>query len=281
MNSVELYNQLSFLSSKSITHGYSTSFSTAIKLLHPDLRAPIHGIYGMVRLADEIVDTFHEYDKRNLLEEFRKETLMSIERRISLNPILNSFQLVVNQYNIELSLVEAFFDSMYEDLEKKTWETVEEMNEYIYGSAEVVGLMCLQVFCEGNNEMVKDLQPAARALGAAFQKVNFLRDLNDDITHLQRKYFPFADLNNLTCSVKKQIEEDIHHDFQAAFEGIRKLPIKSRFGVMVAYKYYLCLFNKIKSLPPQVLMKKRISIPNIQKAYLLVKAGFERPFYYG
>lgn len=281
MNSIQQYNQLSFSNSKTITTGYSTSFSTAIKLLHKDLRDPIYAIYGMVRLADEIVDTFHEFDKATLLNNFKKETFEAIEQKISLNPILNCFQLVVNQYNIPHDLIHAFFKSMFVDLEKKEWNTYEEFNEYIYGSAEVVGLMCLQVFCEGDEQLVKKLQPSSRALGSAFQKVNFLRDLNDDLSNLNRKYFPYADLNNLTPTIKKQIESDILKDFEEALVGIKQLPLKARFGVMVAYKYYLCLFKKIKNSPPQVLFKKRISVPNIQKAFLLLKANFERPFYYG
>ncbi|WP_126973401.1 phytoene/squalene synthase family protein [Gynurincola endophyticus] len=281
MNSISLFTKAGFKCSRHITQSYSTSFSSAINLLHADLRDPVHGIYGLVRLADEIVDTFHDYNKRELLEKFKHDTYEAIHNRISLNPVLQSFQITVNKYNIEPALIDAFFDSMFVDLDKKSWTTPDELNKYIYGSAEVVGLMCLKVFCEGNQQLTDELKPAAMSLGAAFQKVNFLRDLNDDLTHLERQYFPYVDLKNISQKDKEAIEADILKDFSDAYKGIILLPVKARFGVLVAYKYYLCLFHKIKNLPPEALFKKRIRVPNFQKALLLMKAGFERPFQLG
>jgi phytoene synthase len=281
MNSISLFTKAGFKCSRHITQSYSTSFSSAINLLHADLRDPVHSIYGLVRLADEIVDTFHDYNKRELLEKFKRDTYEAIHNRISLNPVLQSFQITVNKYNIEPALIDAFFDSMFIDLDKKSWTTPDELNKYIYGSAEVVGLMCLKVFCEGNQQLTDELKPAAMSLGAAFQKVNFLRDLNDDLTHLERQYFPYVDLKNISQKDKEAIEADILKDFSDAYKGIVLLPVKARFGVLVAYKYYLCLFHKIKNLPPEALFKKRIRVPNFQKVLLLMKAGFERPFQLG
>jgi len=266
------FHAVSNKSSEITTKEYSTSFSSAIRLLHHDLQQPIYNIYGFVRFADEIVDTFHDYDKASLLEEFKNDTYAAIHRKISLNPILNSFQKTVNEYNIDHHLVGAFFQSMEMDLNQKTYDT-RNFNEYVYGSAEVVGLMCLHVFCEGKKEVCEKLKFSARSLGAAFQKVNFLRDINADYNGLSRMYFPGCDFNNFTEQDKKQIEADIHNDFKAAYSGILKLPLKSRFGVYVAYKYYLSLFKKIKNLEPARILESRIRIPDYKKIMIIVRAG--------
>ena len=241
-----LFHELSQQCSKATTKKYSTSFSSAIKLLHSDLRVPIFNIYGFVRFADEIVDTFHKHDKAILLAEFKNETYLAIERGISLNPILHSFQLTVNKYIIPLHLIDTFFKSMEMDLSKTSYE-YSDYKEYIYGSAEVVGLMCLYVFCEGDTMIYKKLRPSAQLLGAAFQKVNFLRDVKTDYEQLNRTYFPKVDFKNFTLPMKLQIEKEIADDFSGAYKGIIQLPIKARFGVYVAYKYYLSLFKKIKT----------------------------------
>ena len=269
---MNLFHEVSRLCSKATTEKYSTSFSSAIKLLHPDLRTPIYNIYGFVRFADEIVDTFHEYDKATLLAEFKKETYTAIKREISLNPILHSFQETVNKYHISPELIDAFFNSMEMDLTQSDY-TSEKYQEYIYGSAEVVGLMCLYIFCEGNIEMYNILKPYAQSLGAAFQKVNFLRDAKADYQQLSRTYFPGVDFSNFTSCSKKKIEEDIATDFANAYKGITQLPQKARFGVYVAYKYYLTLFNKIKKAQPKSILHQRFRIPNYGKAFILAKAS--------
>lgn len=272
MNNIQLFDYVSLDCSKSITKRYSTSFSLAIKVLHPDIQDSIYGIYGFVRLADEIVDTFHDYDKLDLLNKFRDETFLSISNKISLNPALNTFQQVVNVYGIRHDLIDSFFDSMFADLDKTEWTGEVELKKYIYGSAEVVGLMCLHVFCEGNSTLVAALAPAATSLGAAFQKINFLRDLKEDLYTLGRRYFGNTDFTNFDINAKRIIEADIQKDFQNAYKGICKLPIKARFGVFLAYKYYMCLFNKIKRLPPETILQKRIRVHNFQKVFLYVKA---------
>jgi 15-cis-phytoene synthase len=269
---MNLFNELSQQCSKATTEKYSTSFSSAIRLLHNDLRIPIFNIYGFVRFADEIVDTFHEYDKEELLAEFKRETYIAIERGISLNPILHSFQITVNKYKVSHDLIEAFFTSMEMDLSNTTYNS-NGYKEYIYGSAEVVGLMCLYVFCEGNKEMYQKLKSAAQSLGSAFQKVNFLRDVKADYEQLNRTYFPEVDFNNFTLSMKKQIEDDIAKDFADAYEGIIYLPGKARFGVYVAYKYYLSLFRKIKKTKPANILEQRIRVPNYGKVIIVAKAG--------
>jgi phytoene/squalene synthetase len=240
--------------------------------LHPDLRAAIFNIYGFVRLADEIVDTFHEHDKPLLLQQFKEATFDAIERGISLNPILHSFQKTVNEYTIDLELVHAFFRSMESDLTQNAYDR-QGYEEYIYGSAEVVGLMCLHVFCEKDKLLFEKLKQAARALGAAFQKVNFLRDINADFISLSRMYFPGCNFHDFTAGDKQQIESDIEQDFKNAYHGILQLPIKARFGVYVAYKYYYSLFSKIKDTHPQHILHKRIRIPNYYKAYIVLRAG--------
>ena len=266
------FHAVSNKSSKVTTKEYSTSFSSAIRLLHHDIQQPIYNIYGFVRFADEIVDTFHDYDKASLLEEFKNDTYAAIHRGISLNPILNSFQQTVNKYNIDHELIKTFFQSMEMDLSQKTYDT-RNFNDYVYGSAEVVGLMCLYVFCEGKKEVCEKLKFSARSLGAAFQKVNFLRDINADYNGLSRMYFPGCNFNNFTEQDKKQIEADIHKDFKAAYSGILKLPLKSRFGVYVAYKYYLSLFKKIRNLEPARILEARIRVPDYKKIMIVLRAG--------
>src|SRR6187200_829380 len=269
---ISKFHTVSNKSSELTTREYSTSFSSAIRLLHHDMRQPIYNIYGFVRFADEIVDTFHDYDKTLLLEEFKRETYIAIDREISLNPILNSFQQTVNEYNIDHDLIGAFFSSMEMDLSQRNYD-IKNFNDYVYGSAEVVGLMCLYVFCEGKKELFEKLRDSARSLGAAFQKVNFLRDIRDDYNSLSRMYFPGCDFNNFTDINKKKIEADIYNDFKRAYNGILKLPLKSRFGVYVAYKYYLSLFRKIKSLEPARVLESRIRIPGYEKAMIVLRAG--------
>lgn len=269
---LHLFHTISESCSRLVTERYSTSFSSAIRMLHRDLRKPIFNIYGFVRFADEIVDTFHDHDKQSLLVQFRQETYDAIARGISLNPILNSFQLTVNAYNIDHKLIDAFFHSMEMDLEKKTYDS-KGYQEYIYGSAEVVGLMCLYVFCEGKRSLYEKLEAPARSLGAAFQKVNFLRDIKADYNGMARIYFPGCDFNNFTEADKKRIEEDIHQDFRQAYHGITQLPLKARFGVYVAYKYYLSLFRKIRRMKPARVLEERIRIPNYYKAMIILRAG--------
>ncbi|MEO6721170.1 MAG: phytoene/squalene synthase family protein [Ferruginibacter sp.] len=269
---IHLFHDLSQQCSKAATEKYSTSFSSAIKLLHPDLRRPIFNIYGFVRFADEIVDTFHEYPKEELLAEFKRDTYTAIKRGISLNPILNSFQLCVNKYKLPHELIEAFFKSMEMDLSKTAYNS-DGYKEYIYGSSEVVGLMCLHIFCEGNNFMYDKLKPFAQSLGAAFQKVNFLRDVKMDYEDLSRTYFPEVDFSNFTPLMKNRIEGDISNDFANAYKGISQLPVKARFGVYVAYKYYLSLFKKIKKTKPAHIMEQRIRIPDYWKMFIVAKAG--------
>lgn len=269
---MNLFHEVSQDCSRITTEKYSTSFSSAIRLLHKDLRTPICNIYGFVRFADEIVDTFHGYDKAMLFEEFKKATYDAIERGISLNPILHSFQMTVNQYGIDHALIDAFLYSMELDLGKHTYDRAG-YETYIYGSAEVVGLMCLYIFCEGNQVQYDALKPAAKSLGSAFQKVNFLRDVKADFEGLDRMYFPDCDFTNFTHADKLAIEQDIQKDFDEAYAGILNLPIKARFGVYVAYKYYLSLFKKIQRLEPAHILESRIRIPDYGKAFILAKAG--------
>lgn len=272
MSSIQLYNQVTAEASKKTTLMYSSSFSLAIKLLHADLRQPIYDVYGLVRFADEIVDTFHDYDKAALLNQFKKDTYEAIEQGVSLNPILHRFQLTIRQYNIELDLVEAFFKSMEMDLSKQAYDA-QAYQTYIYGSAEVVGLMCLHIFCNGDKATYESLKPAAQKLGSAFQKVNFLRDIKADYEGLERMYFPNCDFTNFKEEDKRQIEDDIQADFSGALEGIKALPIKSRFGVYVAFKYYYTLFKKIKKTEHDSILKMRIRIPDYKKLLILANAS--------
>ncbi|MBS1664198.1 MAG: phytoene/squalene synthase family protein [Bacteroidetes bacterium] len=274
---MHLFHRVSQRCSQITTEEYSTSFASAIRLLHRDLRSPVYSIYGMVRLADEIVDTFHEQDKQQLLTELKAETFNGILRGLSLNPVLHSFQLTVRKYRIDEDLIEAFFHSMEMDLCRDR-HTGTSYKEYIYGSAEVVGLMCLQVFCEGNAALYDRLLPYARSLGAAFQKVNFLRDLHSDYHNLNRTYFPDMEFDNFTPAIKREIEEDIEKDFRHAAIGVEQLPVKARFGVYVAYKYYFSLFNKIRNLEPAGVLRKRVRVPNYQKLMILLGASLKNRF---
>lgn len=269
---MQLFHTASERCSRITTEVYSTSFASAIKLLHRDLQHSIYNIYAFVRFADEIVDTFHDYDKTTLLTQFKKETYEALDRKLSLNPILHSFQKTVHKYSVDRELIGAFFRSMEMDLRKTHYDNAG-YNEYIYGSAEVVGLMCLYIFCEGNKELYGKLELSARSLGAAFQKVNFLRDIKTDFTGMDRVYFPSCDFTNFTSIDKLKIEEDIENDFTGAYQGILNLPIKARFGVYVAYKYYFSLFKKIKKLKPSRILEERIRIPNYGKALIIVRAG--------
>ena len=269
---MQLFHEVSNQCSRFTTKRYSTSFSSAIKLLHKDLRAPVYNIYGFVRFADEIVDTFHEFDKEELLREFKEETYKAIERKISLNPILNSFQRTVNEYEIDIKLIDAFFNSMEFDLHKTTY-TASGYKNYIYRSAEVVGLMCLIIFCEKDHAKYEKLKPYAQSLGAAFQKVNFLRDVKSDYQKLERTYFPEVDFKNFTAESKNHIEDEIMADFNNAYEGIILLPLKARFGVYVANKYYLSLYKKIKRTQAEKILEQRIRIPSYSKALIVLRAG--------
>lgn len=266
-----LFDNASIRTSKMVTNIYSTSFSLGIKFLHKEFQDPIYSIYGFVRFADEIVDTFHDFNKKELLDEFKLETYRAIERGISLNPVLNSFQKVVNDFKIDIKLIDTFLKSMEMDLEKKEY-TEEGYKEYILGSAEVVGLMCLRVFVKGNQKMYDDLTPYAMALGSAFQKINFLRDLHADYLGMGRVYFPNVELSQLTPETKHELENDIEIDFDKGLQGIKLLPKNSRFGVYVAYIYYRKLFNKIKSLHPERILEERIRIPNSQKMALFASS---------
>ena len=270
---IELFHDSSFVCSRKVTEMYSTSFTLGIKALHPDFRDAIFGIYGFVRFADEIVDTFHQYDKQMLLNRFREDTYRAIEEGISLNPILHAFQLTVHKYQIERKLIDAFLHSMEMDLSFTNYKQ-EHYEEYIYGSAEVVGLMCLRVFCDGDNATYDKLVPSARSLGAAFQKVNFLRDLRDDFQDKGRVYFPNVNFENFCQEEKLQIEAEIAADFKAAYEGIIQLPKKSRFGVYLAYTYYLKLFQKIKTTPAENVMETRIRVSNGRKLVLWLQTYF-------
>ena len=272
---LELYHTTCLESSKLVTQRYSTSFSMGIRAFDKEYRMPIYGIYGFVRFADEIVDTFHDYDKKLLLEEFRKDTFKAIETGISLNPILHSFQLVVNEYRIDSELIVAFLDSMEMDLFKSNYESKDLYEKYIYGSAEVVGLMCLQVFCKEDRTLYESLIPAARSLGAAFQKVNFLRDMTSDMEERGRVYFPGIDFNAFGENDKESIVADIQKDFDDALEGIKRLPKGARRGVYLAYVYYLQLFKKIKQAPIQRLLTERIRVNDGQKALLYGRTVFQ------
>jgi phytoene synthase len=266
---MELFNQTSFKCSKLITQRYSTSFTLGIKTLDKQLHFPIYAIYGFVRFADEIVDTFHDYDRELLFYNFCKSTWQAIEDKISLNPVLHAFQLVVHQYQLDLSYISAFLKSMEMDLKQLKYHR-ELYDEYIYGSAEVVGLMCLQVFCGSNKSQFENLKEAARSLGAAFQKVNFLRDIKSDFQERGRVYFPKVDFNLFDNSAKKEIEKDIEEDFKKAYAGILQLPKCARMGVYLAYIYYRKLFRKIKATPARQILHERVRVPDKTKFALLL-----------
>lgn len=265
-----LYHQTCRQCSKLITKAYSTSFSLGIRSLDKRFHDPIYGIYGFVRFADEIVDTFHHKDKKQLLDEFKHDTFKAIDQGISLNPVLHTFQEVVREYNIPHDLIESFLESMEMDLYFDTYKQ-EGYEKYIYGSAEVVGLMCLCVFVEGNIDEYERLREPARKLGSAFQKVNFLRDLKDDVYERGRVYFPGVDFDSFNVDAKRAIEDDIQKDFDEAYIGIMQLPAGARRGVYLAFVYYQRLFNKIKSLTPEVIKTERVRVPNGKKLYLLMQ----------
>lgn len=273
MDAKELYDQTSLDCSKLITQRYSTSFTLGIQTLDKKFHAPIYAIYGFVRYADEIVDTFHAHDKAKLLADFRHETYVSIDSGLSLNPVLHGFQLMVNKYEIDLDLIEAFFKSMAMDLDFSTYNDSRYL-EYIYGSAEVVGLMCLKVFVEGDDAMFQRLKRPAQMLGSAFQKVNFLRDIKSDYEERGRVYFPGVSFENFDKSAKGLIEVDIQKDFDEALNGIVQLPDGAKLGVKVAYLYYQKLFDKIKGLSAETITHERIRIPNSQKFTLLIGTYF-------
>jgi len=267
-----IFDKVSNDCSKLVIKRYSTSFYFSSSLLSKSIRQDIFNIYGFVRLADEIVDTFHEYPKKELLEDFESELWRSLDNKISLNPILNSFQHTVNKYSISKDLISSFLDSMKMDLEKKEYNSVEEYKKYIYGSADVVGLMCLKVFVRGSEDSYDDLSPFAISLGSAFQKVNFLRDLKDDSNILSRVYFPNVDMDNFNEKTKKEIISEIDKDFANAVKGIDKLPKNSKFAVYIAYRYYNKLLKKLKRTPSENIVKKRIRIHNLTKFIVIARS---------
>ncbi|WP_282133440.1 phytoene/squalene synthase family protein [Cellulophaga baltica] len=267
-----IFDQVSYSCSKTVTESYSTSFSLATKMLHSSIRGDIYNIYGFVRFADEIVDTFHDYDKELLFDKFENDLKDALEHKISLNPILNSFQHTYHAYKIPYHLVDSFMKSMRMDLYKTVYKTDAEYKEYIYGSADVVGLMCLKVFVQGDQESYDSLKTSAMALGSAFQKVNFLRDLKDDFEDLNRTYFPNTNLKQLDEVSKKRIVDEIKADFQSGYEGIERLPHTAKFGVYTAYKYYSRLLSKLQKTPPLEIQNARIRVPNYEKFGLLAKS---------
>ena len=268
----DLFDKVSLECSKNVTNSYSTSFSLATKMLSKNIRQDIYNIYGFVRLADEIVDTFHDFDKKILLDRFIDELNYSLKNKISTNPILNSFQFTVNKYKIDYELIEAFLTSMKMDLKKVKYSTEKEYKDYIYGSADVVGLMCLKVFVGGNKEIYNRLKPSAMSLGSAFQKVNFLRDLNADYSLLNRTYFPNLDFNEFDDNAKMLIMDDIEDDFRKALKGIYELPNNSKFGVYAAYKYYKRLLKKLKKTSYLKIKNQRVRVPNYQKVDVLARS---------
>ena len=268
----EVFDLVSFDCSKLVTKRYSTSFSMGTSLLGSEIKRHIYNIYGFVRFADEIVDTFHKFNKKDLLDRFENDLFYAIENQISLNPILNSFQHTVNKNNIEIELINSFIESMRLDLHKSLYETETEYKKYVYGSADVVGLMCLKVFVKGDLKVYNDLKTSAMALGSAFQKVNFLRDLKTDSEDLKRNYFPNVDVANFDEKTKLKIIEEIENDFNNALEGINKLPDDSRLGVYTAYKYYKKLLFKLKQTSSLNIKRIRIRIPNYQKIAVLAKS---------
>lgn len=268
----QLFDTVSNTCSKSVTKLYSTSFSLTVNLLGPSIQTDIHNIYGFVRFADEIVDSFHDYDKEHLFNKFELDLHEALRLGISLNPILNSFQHTVNKYGIDYELLDAFLKSMRMDLHKQEYNTKDEYNQYIYGSADVVGLMCLKVFVKGDQEKFDSLKDSAMRLGSAFQKVNFLRDLKDDVEFLERSYFPNIDLKNLNKTNKEAIIKEIEEDFSAAYKGIIKLPSEAKLGVYTAYRYYERLLSQLKTTPSEKIMTSRIRVSNPLKMGLLAKS---------
>ena len=268
----KLFDQVSESCSKIVTESYSTSFTLATKMLDSSIRQDIYNIYGFVRFADEIVDSFHNYDKKELLNLFEKDLKKSIEDKISLNPILNSFQKTIHNYQIDYELVDSFLKSMKLDLDKSKYLSKKEFDQYVYGSADVVGLMCLKVFVKGNNQDYNNLKPYAMSLGSAFQKVNFLRDLKADHDGLNRSYFPNLNIEEFDEESKQIILSEIDKDFSHALKGIFQLPSSAKFGVYTAYKYYLKLLNKLRKTPPLKIKSSRIRVPNYQKVNVLARS---------
>lgn len=269
-----IFDTISFECSRNVTKTYSTSFSSAVRMLSPSIRQDIYNIYGFVRFADEIVDSFHDYNKEQLFERFEQDLEAALLHKISLNPVLNSFQHTVNKYDVPNELIAAFMKSMKLDLTKSTYNTQEEYNEYIYGSADVVGLMCLQVFVNGDKTKYDLLKNAAMRLGSAFQKVNFLRDLKADFEVLNRTYFPETDLNHLNEESKMKIIKEIEDDFKAGYEGIMKLPIEAKFGVYTAYVYYGKLLTRLSKTPSEEIKNTRIRVKDYEKFGLFAKCYF-------
>jgi len=268
----KIFDEVSHGCSKKVTNSYSTSFSMACKMLSKNIRQDIYNIYGFVRFADEIVDSFHDYDRNMLFEEFNNDLERALENKIHLNPILNSFQITYHKYNINKELVDAFMDSMRKDLTVAKYNTQKEYENYIYGSADVVGLMCLKVFVKGDEKKYKTLKNYAMRLGSAFQKVNFLRDYKSDLEILKRSYFPNIQLDNLDEGAKKEIISDIEMDFKNALMGIKLLPIDAKFGVFMAYRYYNQLLKKLKKTPAPEIKNARVRVPNLKKAELLTRS---------
>ena len=268
----KIFDEVSYSCSEKVTKTYSTSFSLATRLLSENIRRDIYNIYGFVRFADEIVDSFHDYDKKELFKDFSLDLDKALKNKIHLNPILNSFQHTFHKYDIDISLVNAFMKSMKMDLSKKKYSTVKEFKEYIYGSADVVGLMCLKVFVQGNKKLYLSLKENAMSLGSAFQKVNFLRDLKADKEDLNRSYFPNTSFKNLDEKDKGFIISDIENDFSKGLEGIKNLPIEAKFGVFIAYRYYNQLLKKLKKTPATEIINRRIRVPNLKKLELLTRS---------
>ena len=267
-----IFDVVSYSCSENVTKTYSTSFSLATRLLSKNIRKDIYNIYGFVRFADEIVDSFHDYNKTELFNDFSIDLEKALHNKIHLNPILNSFQHTFHKYSLDKNLVDSFMKSMRMDLTKKKYSTVEEYKEYIYGSADVVGLMCLKVFVQGNANMYKKLKNSAMKLGSAFQKVNFLRDLKADKEDLNRTYFPNTKFEKLSESEKNEIINDIESDFNEGLEGIKELPLDAKFGVFMAYRYYNQLLKKLKKTPATEIINKRIRVPNLKKLELLTRS---------
>lgn len=275
---MDLFTKTSFLTSKAVTREYSTSFYLSTNLLEEDIKDAIFSVYGFVRFADEIVDTFHDFDKLSLLDKFESDMKDAIQQKISLNPILQSFQYTVNKFKISFNLIDSFMQSMKLDLSKQKYESKEETESYIYGSANVVGLMCLKIFTNNDKSLYEELENPAMMLGSAFQKVNFLRDLKADFEGLERSYFSNTDLKNFDENSKSRIIDEINAEFAEAKKGIRRLPGRSRFAVLTAYYYYLHLLKKIKSTPASSVMEMRVRISNFMKILLLIKAMFMYKF---
>lgn len=272
MKYMKLYKDTCFKCSELVTNRYSTSFSLGIRMFQRKFRSPVYAIYGFVRFADEIVDSFHDFDKATLLNRFREEVNVAINEKISLNPILNAFQIVVNKYNIDRELIDAFLLSMEMDLSRENYND-QLYKTYIYGSAEVVGLMCLKIFCNGSEKEYQRLKKYACSLGSAFQKINFLRDMKSDYLERGRVYFPKVDYLNFKDWEKVEIQMDIKKDFDHAYQGIIQLPLGCRFGVYLAYKYYLTLFKKIRNVEASKVQKQRIRVPNSFKIFILLKSA--------